>query len=101
MPLLDEPDPSTVTPPPTEAPTTPRSHSRNLSFGTAPLPGSVMRDNTRRTGLTPFPDNKFTSVSADHVLLSPTHKQKSSGNKRDRDTSGGRETGSAKKKRAS
>jgi len=107
MPDPDESGPSTVTPPETEAPSTPRSHSRHLSFGTLPFAGTTSRGTTPKAGGTPFSrsNNVYTTVPMDHSLASPTHKQDLSRKKRDRDTNGGREEGPAegpaKRQRAS
>jgi hypothetical protein len=84
MSVLDEADPSRVSSPATEAPSTPRTHSRNRSFGTP---------RTTRS------NNNFTTVPFDHVPLSPSHPQNRSKSKRDRDTSLERQAGPAKKKR--
>ncbi|KIM78005.1 hypothetical protein PILCRDRAFT_608246 [Piloderma croceum F 1598] len=85
MSITDEVDLTTVTRPATEAPSTPRSHTRNRSFGT-PLPGSMTRSN-----------NSFMTVPPDHAPTSPSHKVLK--NKRDRDISTERAAGSSKKKR--
>lgn len=100
MPVEEEAGPSSVTPPATEAPTTPRPHSRNPSLGI--LPGTTTRENTPKTGGTPSfsrEDNEFMTVSRDHGPTSPTRRSR---NKRDRDTSGGRQeagAGYSKKKK--
>jgi hypothetical protein len=86
MSITDEVDLTTITRPATEAPSTPRSHTRNRSFGTAPLPGSTTRSN-----------NSFMTVPSDHAPTSPSHRVLR--NKRDRDISTERAAGSSKKKR--
>jgi hypothetical protein len=85
--------------PATEVPSTPRSHSRNLSSGTIPVSDSATRENTPKAPSTPFSNNSFMSVPVDHVPTSPTIKNKMLRNKRDRDAGAGREIGPAKKKR--
>ena len=86
--------------PVTEVPSTPRSHSRNLSSGTIPVPDSATRENTPKAPSTPFSNNSYMSVPVDHVPpTSPTIKNKILRNKRDRDAGAGREIGPAKKKR--
>jgi len=63
-------DPIAPTPPATEAPTTPKSHSRNVSFtfGNAGA-GSGL-------GTTPFSNNTFTTVSPTFIPGSPTQRTK-------------------------
>jgi len=92
MPVLDAVGLSTVTPPATEPPSTPRSHSRNPSLGT--VAGTMSRGNTPKAAATPFarPNNVYTTVSMNHSPASPTR------NKRDRDTDDGPEEGRLVKK---
>jgi len=86
MSISDEVDLTTVTRAATEAPSTPRSHTRNRSFGTAPLPGSTTRLN-----------NSFMTVPPNHAPTSPSHGVLK--NKRNRDISTERSVDSLKKKR--
>lgn len=77
-----------LTPPATEAPSTPRATSRVPSFNLG-APAS--------TGATPFSVNNFATVAKNFVPASPTRKAKTV--KRQRDSSGESETSETKKRR--
>jgi len=72
----------------TEGPSTPRAHSRNLSFGSISLPDTVTREPSPKPGMTPFSDNKYTTVPVNHVPSSPTQKRGVSKSKREREIIG-------------
>lgn len=83
----------TVTPPLTEAPSTPKPHSRSSSF-TFPTGGSGV-------AVTPFSNNQFTTVSPTFAPDSPTQgNKKAKGRKRSRDETSSLTTSTAKKRKA-
>ncbi|EGO30167.1 hypothetical protein SERLADRAFT_358952 [Serpula lacrymans var. lacrymans S7.9] len=76
---------ATLTPPATEAPSTPRALSRNVSLS--------------QIGVTPFSNNEFTTVPPNFHPTSPERGTKKPRSKRGRDTSGMTDTGSPPRKR--
>ncbi|KAF8954102.1 hypothetical protein BDZ97DRAFT_1928819 [Flammula alnicola] len=74
-------DPMAPTPPATEAPSTPRLHSRNASFSFTAGGGG------NGSAATPFSNNSFTTVSPSFAPASPTRAGRGRSNKRRRDDS--------------
>jgi hypothetical protein len=82
-----------LTPPPTEAPTTPRSQSRNASFS---LAGTS--DATPLGSSSKYLNNAFTTVPPTFAPPSPTRNKRAKGGKRQRDVVVESETPPKKKK---